>query len=278
MTTVQDYLNYPGNTNINPYMLYYTSPSEDIYVSNKVSQDLMNNYNEVMNEKEDYNKLVENMTPLQVLEKAIKNPISKNQTSTTSTPKATNEVIRPSKSKTSTSTSMSGSPLSQKDVVLKMREFYKSKGLSDVAINGLIGVAMSESGLNYNIVNQAEKDAGLSGYGKGLFQWSDSRKTNLQSKYGENPTLKQQLEFSWEEMQERPKFLQLLQSAKTIEEATDYVHRGYTNGSKSALVTPEQMQATYSKSWANLPNHRAYDYQTELNRRIKQAYNASTTI
>ena len=173
---------------------------------------------------------------------------------------------------------MSGTPLSQKDTVLKMREFYKSKGLSDVAINGLIGVAMSESGLNYNIINQAEKDAGLSGYGKGLFQWSDTRKTNLQRKYGENPTLEQQLEFSWEEMQERPEFLRLLQSAKTIEEATDYVHRGYTNGSKSALVTPEQMQATYSKAWANLPNHRAYDYQTELNRRIKQAYNASTTI
>lgn len=277
MTTVQDYLNYPGNANINPYMLQYTSPSEDIYVSNKVSQDLINNYNKVMNEKEDYEAL---LPPLEALKQELKKPVSKSQKSTTSTPKATNEVIRPSKSTTSTttSTSMSGTPLSQKDTVLKMREFYKSKGLSDVAINGLIGVAMSESGLNYNIVNQAEKDAGLSGYGKGLFQWSDSRKTNLQRKYGENPTLEQQLEFSWEEMQERPKFLQLLQSAKTIEEATDYVHRGYTNGSKSALVTPEQMQATYSKSWANLPNHRAYDYQTELNRRIKQAYNASTTI
>lgn len=277
MTTVQDYLSYPGNTNINPYMLQYTSPSEDIYVSNKVSQDLINNYNKVMNEKEDYEAL---LPPLEALKQELKKPVSKSQKSTTSTPKATNEVIRPSKSTTSTttSTSMSGTPLSQKDTVLKMREFYKSKGLSDVAINGLIGVAMSESGLNYNIINQAEKDAGLSGYGKGLFQWSDSRKTNLQSKYGENPTLEQQLEFSWEEMQERPKFLQLLQSAKTIEEATDYVHRGYTNGSKSALVTPEQMQATYSKSWANLPNHRAYDYQTELNRRIQQAYNASTTI
>lgn len=277
MTTVQDYLNYPGNANINPYMLQYTSPSEDIYVSNKVSQDLINNYNKVMNEKEDYEAL---LPPLEALKQELKKPVSRSQKSTTFTPKATNEVIRLSKSTTSTTTltSMSGTPLSQKDTVLKMREFYKSKGLSDVAINGLIGVAMSESGLNYNIVNQAEKDAGLSGYGKGLFQWSDSRKTNLQRKYGENPTLEQQLEFSWEEMQERPKFLQLLQSAKTIEEATDYVHRGYTNGSKSALVTPEQMQATYSKSWANLPNHRAYDYQTELNRRIKQAYNASTTI
>lgn len=277
MTTVQDYLNYPGNANINPYMLQYTSPAEDIYVSNKVSQDLINSYNKVMNEERDYEAL---LPPLEALKQELKKPVSRSQKSTTSTPKATNEVIRPSKSTTSTTTStlMSGTPLSQKDTVLKMREFYKSKGLSDVAINGLIGVAMSESGLNYNIVNQAEKDAGLSGYGKGLFQWSDSRKTNLQRKYGENPTLEQQLEFSWEEMQERPKFLQLLQSAKTIEEATDYVHRGYTNGSKSALVTPEQMQATYSKSWANLPNHRAYDYQTELNRRIKQAYNASTTI
>ena len=275
MTTVQDYLNYPGNTNINPYMLQYTSPSEDIYVSNKVSQDLINNYNKVMNEEEDYSAL---LPPLEALKQELKKPISRSQKSTTSTPKATNEVIRPSKSKTAPSTSISGTPLSQKDTVLKMREFYKSKGLSDVAINGLIGVAMSESGLNYNIINQAEKDAGLSGYGKGLFQWSDTRKTNLQRKYGENPTLEQQFEFSWEEMQERPEFLRLLQSAKTIEEATDYVHRGYTNGSKSALVTPEQMQATYSKSWANLPNHRAYDYQTELNRRIQQAYNASTTI
>lgn len=277
MTTVQDYLSYPGNTNINPYMLQYTSPSEDIYVSNKVSQDLINNYNKVMNEEKDYEAL---LPPLEALKQELNKPVSRSQKSTTSTPKATNEVIRPSKStaSTTTSTSMSGTPLSQKDTVLKMREFYKSKGLSDVAINGLIGVAMSESGLNYNIINQAEKDAGLSGYGKGLFQWSDSRKTNLQRKYGENPTLEQQLEFSWEEMQERPEFLRLLQSAKTIEEATDYVHRGYTNGSKSALVTPEQMQATYSKSWANLPNHRAYDYQTELNRRIQQAYNASTTI
>ena len=227
-----------------------------------------------MSKEQDYEAL---LPPLEALKQELKKPVSKNQKSTTSTPKATNEVIKPSKSIT-TSTSMSGSPLSQRETVLKMREFYKSKGLSDVAINGLIGVAMSESGLKYNIINQAEKDAGLSGYGKGLFQWSDSRKSNLQRKYGENPTLEQQLEFSWEEMQERPEFLRLLQSAKTIDEATDYVHRGYTNGSKSALVTPEQMQATYSKAWANLPNHRAYDYQTELNRRIQQAYNASTTI
>ena len=156
MTTVQDYLNYPGNANINPYMLQYTSPSEDIYVSNKVSQDLINNYNKVMNEKEDYEAL---LPPLEALKQELKKPVSKNPKSTSPTSTATNAVIKPDEStvSTATTTSMSGSPLSQKDVVLKMREFYKSKGLSDVAINGLIGVAISESGLKYDIINNREQ-------------------------------------------------------------------------------------------------------------------------
>jgi hypothetical protein len=48
-----------------------------------------------MNEEVDYNKLVENMTPLQILEREIKTPVSRNPKSTSSTPKATNEVIKP---------------------------------------------------------------------------------------------------------------------------------------------------------------------------------------
>lgn len=278
MTTVQDYLNYPGNTNINPYMLQYTSPAEDIYVSNKVSQDLVNNYNTVMNEEKDYSAL---LPPLEALKQELKKPVSKNPKSTSTTSAATNAVIKPDESTASTvtTTSMSGSPLSQKDVVLKMREFYKSKGLSDVAINGLIGVAMSESGLKYDIINKEERDAGKTGYGQGIFQWSDSRKTAMQNKYGSHPTLEQQLEWSWEEITQRPKLIQALQNAATLEEATDAIWRGYTNGSANAFASREQLQQVYTRSWkSTYGDGKKYDVNDSFKRRLQNAYNAAATV
>ena len=153
MTTVQDYLNYPGNANINPYMLQYTSPSEDIYVSNKVSQDLINNYNKVMNEEEDYSAL---LPPLEALKQELKKPVSKSQKSTTSTPKATNEIIRPSEKKeepaqmNSTATETSGWVniyKNNKDKwIADMTAAYKKYGLSDNAIKNLIAKNALESG------------------------------------------------------------------------------------------------------------------------------------
>ena len=61
----------------------------------------------------------------------------------------------------------------------------------------------------------------------------------MHNKYGNTPTLEQQLEYSWEEINQRPELLRLLSQAKTLDEAVDYVHRGYTNGSNAGLVTPE---------------------------------------
>ena len=153
MTTVQDYLSYPGNININPYMLQYTSPSEDIYVSNKVSKDLINNYNKVMNEENDYSVL---LPPLEALKQELKKPVSKKQTSTTSTFKATNEVIKPDENKeepvqsTPTATKTSGWVNIYKNDkskwVADMTAAYKKYGLSDSAIKNLIAKNALESG------------------------------------------------------------------------------------------------------------------------------------
>ena len=278
-TTVQDYLFYnQGDTaNVNPYLLNYT-PDSDIYVTNEISADQKQAYNNAMNKKSTFDPeeyLLNNVYLNNLKEVMIKNPTSRTPTENEDTSvQATNEIV---KADPSSKQSFTGKPSSKKDIILQMRQFYQNKGLNDNAINALIGVAMSESGLNPNIYNKEEKDAGLTGYGQGIFQWSDKRKTKMHNKYGNTPTLEQQLEYSWEEINQRPELLRLLSQAKTLDEAVDYVHRGYTNGSNSGLVTPEQMQTTYQKSWQKRYN-RDYNYQESLNQRIQNAYNAAATV
>ena len=74
---------------------------------------------------------------------------------------------------------------------------------------------MQESGGNISIVSQD----GNNSYG--LVQWTGPRKVALFRKYGTSPTLQQQLDFIWEELNTTHRSaLSGLRNSNTIEEST----------------------------------------------------------
>ena len=74
---------------------------------------------------------------------------------------------------------------------------------------------MQESGGKHNIVSRD----GHNSYG--LAQWTGTRKARLFSKYGTNPTVNQQLEYLWDELNSTEKgALNALRNTTTVEDAT----------------------------------------------------------
>lgn len=93
--------------------------------------------------------------------------------------------------------------------------FFMNKGLTKNQAKGIYGNIMQESGGKHNIVSRD----GHNSYG--LAQWTGSRKARLFSKYGTNPTIDQQLEYLWEELNGSEKdALDALRSASSVEDAT----------------------------------------------------------
>ena len=79
----------------------------------------------------------------------------------------------------------------------------------------IFGYIMQESGGNISIVSQD----GNNSYG--LVQWTGPRKVALFNKYGTRPTLQQQLDFIWEELNTTHRSaLSGLRNSNTVEEAT----------------------------------------------------------
>ena len=72
--------------------------------------------------------------------------------------------------------------------------FFMNKGLTKNQAKGIYGNIMQESGGKHNIVSRD----GHNSYG--LAQWTGTRKARLFSKYGTNPTVNQQLEYLWDEL------------------------------------------------------------------------------
>ena len=174
-------------------------------------------------------------------------------------------------------TQVQATPVNENDNISRTYNYFANKGLSKVQITGIIGNLLSESGLNPQAVNDAERKAGLKGYGRGIAQWSNERVTAFTQHMGkspENASLEEQLDYVWHEMQQRPALLQALQSAKTSTEAVDAVYRGYENGSANALTSVDQMTKTYSKAWKRLSGYKGYNFQHELSKRTKQAEQA----
>ncbi len=92
--------------------------------------------------------------------------------------------------------------------------FFKNKGLSDAQARGIVGNLMQESRGNHTIVNKTSGAFGLA-------QWLGPRKQRLIQKYGTNPTVSQQLEFIWEELNStESKAFQKLLNTNTISDAT----------------------------------------------------------
>lgn len=72
-------------------------------------------------------------------------------------------------------------------------KFFMSKGLKEHQAAGLVGNLLRESGLNPKALNRASGAIGIA-------QWLGDRKKRLVSRYGNNPTFNQQLEFVWDEL------------------------------------------------------------------------------
>lgn len=154
--------------------------------------------------------------------------------------------------------------------------YFLNKGLTTEQASGIIGNLIAESNLDPAAINKAEKKKGYKGYGRGIAQWSNARVDqfrNIMGKDVENASLTEQLDFVWYELNRRKALLSKLKNSKTVQESADLILRGYENGSESALVTPEQMQKTYSRAYAKL-NLGPYDFYKMLNKRVQYSNNA----
>lgn len=93
--------------------------------------------------------------------------------------------------------------------------FFMNKGLTKNQAKGIYGNIMQESGGKHNIVSRD----GHNSYG--LAQWTGTRKARLFSKYGTNPTVNQQLEYLWDELNSTEKnALNALRNTTTVADAT----------------------------------------------------------
>ena len=93
--------------------------------------------------------------------------------------------------------------------------FFMNKGLTKNQAKGIYGNIMQESGGKHNIVSRD----GHNSYG--LAQWTGTRKARLFSQYGTNPTVNQQLEYLWSELNSTEKgALNALRNTSTVEDAT----------------------------------------------------------
>lgn len=93
--------------------------------------------------------------------------------------------------------------------------FFMNKGLTKNQAKGIYGNIMQESGGKHNIVSRD----GHNSYG--LAQWTGTRKARLFSKYGTNPTVNQQLEYLWDELNSTEKSaLNALRNTSTVVDAT----------------------------------------------------------
>lgn len=157
---------------------------------------------------------------------------------------------------------------------------FKSKGI----VAGIMGAMHGESRLNPTAINEAEKKKGYSGYGRGIFQWSNSRVDAFRKKYNseiEDSPLETQLDFAWSEFNSRPALMRRLREIETdgvmteqekARQTVDAIVRGYLNGSANALATVDQMNKTYKKAWSKLEGYGDYDYETSsLDKRDKYA-------
>ena len=93
--------------------------------------------------------------------------------------------------------------------------FFMNKGLTKNQAKGIYGNIMQESGGKHNIVSRD----GHNSYG--LAQWTGTRKARLFSKYGTSPTVNQQLEYLWDELNSTEKnALNALRNTTTVADAT----------------------------------------------------------
>ena len=117
--------------------------------------------------------------------------------------------------------------------------FFKNKGLSDAQARGIVGNLMQESRGNHTAINKSSKAFGLA-------QWLGSRKQRLIQKYGTNPTVSQQLEFIWEELNSTEgKAFQKLLNTNTIADATRAFAQHFERAGKNEMNMNKRIKFAY---------------------------------
>ena len=223
-----------------------------------------------------YWKLVEYVTKKQSQESSKESKSEETQEETTPT-----YYVRQHDSPSTNYVKQHNSPSTNAEIVRNyFSKHFKSKGI----VAGIMGAMHGESRLNPTAINEAEKKKGYSGYGRGIFQWSNSRVDAFRKKYNaeiEDSPLETQLDFAWSEFNSRPALMRRLREIETdgvmteqekARQTVDAIVRGYLNGSANALATVDQMNKTYKKAWSKLEGYGDYDYETSsLNKRDKYA-------
>lgn len=109
--------------------------------------------------------------------------------------------------------------------------YFVNKGLTRIQAKGIYGNLMQESGGNIQAISSDGHDS------YGLAQWTGPRKQKLFEMYGPNPTIEQQLDFLWWELNNTHKdALRALKQVKTVYDATkifmdkfERPHKDYAN-------------------------------------------------
>jgi hypothetical protein len=80
----------------------------------------------------------------------------------------------------------------------QMGSFFSSKGLDAEHVRGILAGIFAEGGMNPDVISGKKRGPKYGAFGIG--QWLGPRRDALFAKYGPNPTLAQQLEFLWSEL------------------------------------------------------------------------------
>lgn len=118
--------------------------------------------------------------------------------------------------------------------------FFTNKGLSVNQARGILGNLMQESKGNPYATNRTSGATGIA-------QWLGSRKQKLFSKYGRNPSMQDQLNFIWEELNTtESKAMQALLNTNTISDATRAFANHFERAGKDELNMNRRINYAYS--------------------------------
>lgn len=139
--------------------------------------------------------------------------------------------------------------------VYKAMKFFMDRGMPRVGAAGLVGGFMRESSgnLSPNALNPSSKAIGIA-------QWLGPRKRELVRRYGSNPTLEQQLEFVWHELNTNYKrALRELMAAKTPTQAADAA-LGWYEFSVGPMGAVKAFNDTGQDGWGALHKGRRFTH------------------
>ena len=122
--------------------------------------------------------------------------------------------------------------------------FFINKGLKPHQAAGIVGSLSGESGENLNpsAINSTSGAFGTA-------QWLGSRKKKLMSKYGNKPTLDQQLEFIWEELNtSEKKALDHLKNTSTVQDATRSFTENFERPSRKEIDSSIKQRTNFALS------------------------------